>query len=374
MRGLFKLAAAAALALAPFAAAAQDPIVIKFSHVVAPDTPKGKGAEKFKELAEKYTNGKVKVEVYPNSQLYKDKEEMEALQLGAVQMLAPSLAKFGPLGVQRVRGVRPAVHLRRARRRCTRSPKGPVGKRLFKKLESQGHHRPRLLGQRLQGHERQQAAAHARGLQRPEDAHPVVEGARGADAGARRDPAGDGVLGGLPGAADRRRRRHREPAVEHVHAEDARGAEVHHAVRPRLHRLRGHRQQEVLGRPAGRRPRRSSRRRWRRRPTYANEIAQKENDEALADDQEIGQDRAHRADRPSRRRPGARRWSRSTPRWQSRVGKDTIDEFQKAASGSTQTSLAESSRERPREADRDVTGAPLARESASRKRSVEDGG
>ena len=80
-------------------ALAQTPIVIKFSHVVAPDTPKGKGADKFKELAEKYTNGRVKVEVYPNSQLYKDKEELEALQLGSVQMLAPSLAKFGPLGV-----------------------------------------------------------------------------------------------------------------------------------------------------------------------------------------------------------------------------------------------------------------------------------
>jgi C4-dicarboxylate-binding protein DctP len=68
--------------------------------VVAPDTPKGKGSLKFKELAEKYTNGKVKVEVYPNSQLYKDNEELQALQLGAVQMLAPSLAKFGPLGVK----------------------------------------------------------------------------------------------------------------------------------------------------------------------------------------------------------------------------------------------------------------------------------
>ena len=78
---------------------AQD-ITIKFSHVVAPDTPKGKGAEKFKELAEQYTEGKVAVEVYPNSQLYKDKEELEALQLGAVQILAPSLAKFGPLGIQ----------------------------------------------------------------------------------------------------------------------------------------------------------------------------------------------------------------------------------------------------------------------------------
>ena len=81
-------------------AAAQQPIVIKFSHVVSIDAPKGKAALVFKELAEKYTGGKVKVEVYPNSSLYKDKEELEALQLGSVQMLAPSISKFGPLGVR----------------------------------------------------------------------------------------------------------------------------------------------------------------------------------------------------------------------------------------------------------------------------------
>ncbi|RXZ45256.1 TRAP transporter substrate-binding protein [Crenobacter cavernae] len=75
-------------------------IVIKFSHVVTPDTPKGKAADYFKRLAEQRSGGRVKVQVYPNSQLYKDKEELEALQLGAVQMLAPSLAKFGPLGVR----------------------------------------------------------------------------------------------------------------------------------------------------------------------------------------------------------------------------------------------------------------------------------
>src|SRR6188768_1527344 len=95
---LIAAASIAALSLGP--AAAQSPIVIKFSHVVASNTPKGLAADKFKELAEKYTDGKVKVEVYPNSQLYKDKEELEALQLGAVQMLAPSNAKFGPIGVK----------------------------------------------------------------------------------------------------------------------------------------------------------------------------------------------------------------------------------------------------------------------------------
>src|SRR5438309_9223328 len=94
-------AAAALAATAGFGTArAQAPILIKFSHVVSPDTPKGKGALRFKELAEQRTNSKVKVEVYPNSQLYKDKEEMEALQLGSVQMLAPSLSKFGPLGAK----------------------------------------------------------------------------------------------------------------------------------------------------------------------------------------------------------------------------------------------------------------------------------
>ena len=64
------LAAASVAALAMLGpASAQSPIVIKFSHVVAANTPKGAAAEKFKELAEKYTDGKVKVEVYPNSTL-----------------------------------------------------------------------------------------------------------------------------------------------------------------------------------------------------------------------------------------------------------------------------------------------------------------
>jgi C4-dicarboxylate-binding protein DctP len=97
LKGSAAVVAAGAAGIKPVSA--QSPIVIKFSHVVAIDAPKGKASEKFKELAEKYTNGKVKVEVYANSALYKDKEELEALQLGAVHMLAPSTAKFGPLGV-----------------------------------------------------------------------------------------------------------------------------------------------------------------------------------------------------------------------------------------------------------------------------------
>jgi len=80
-------------------AAAQQPIVIKFSHVAAPDTPKGQAANEFKRIAEERTKGRVKVEVYPNSMLFKDAEELDALKLGSVQMLAPVPGKFGPAGI-----------------------------------------------------------------------------------------------------------------------------------------------------------------------------------------------------------------------------------------------------------------------------------
>ena len=144
---------------------AAEPIVIKFSHVVARDTPKGQAAERFKELADKYTNGQVKVEVYPNSQLYKDKEELEALQLGAVQMLAPSLAKFGPLGAKEFE-VYDFPCLFPNTEGLHKVTQGPIGKSLLDEARLQGHRRPRLLGQRLQDLQRQQAAEEAGGLQR----------------------------------------------------------------------------------------------------------------------------------------------------------------------------------------------------------------
>ena len=137
-RHLAGLAGATALALALGGPAfAQDKIVIKFSHVVAPDTPKGKAAARFEELAEKYTDGKVDIEVYPNSQLYKDKEEMEALQLGAVQMLAPSLAKFGPLGVQEFE-VFDLPYIFPSYEALHAVTNGEVGKALLAKLEDKG--------------------------------------------------------------------------------------------------------------------------------------------------------------------------------------------------------------------------------------------
>jgi C4-dicarboxylate-binding protein DctP len=126
-----------ALALAPWAVQAQQPIVIKFSHVVAKDTPKGKAADFFALKAAELTKGRVKVEVYPNSTLYKDKEEIEALQLGSVQMLAPSLSKFGPLGVKDFEAF-DLPYIFDNYDDLRKVTLGPVGKQLLVKLEPKG--------------------------------------------------------------------------------------------------------------------------------------------------------------------------------------------------------------------------------------------
>jgi C4-dicarboxylate-binding protein DctP len=118
-------------------AASADPIIIKFSHVVANNTPKGKASDFFAKRAAELTKGKVKVEVYPNSSLYKDKEEMEALQIGAVQMLAPSLAKFGPLGVKEFEAFDiPFIFDNYAE--LHKITQGPIGASLLAKLEPKG--------------------------------------------------------------------------------------------------------------------------------------------------------------------------------------------------------------------------------------------
>ena len=118
-------------------AQAQTPIVIKFSHVVAADTPKGKAALRFKELAEKASNGRVRIDIYPDSQLYKDKEELEALQLGAVQMLAPSVAKFGAFGIREF-DVFELPYIFPSRDVLNKVTQGPIGRDLLKKLEPKG--------------------------------------------------------------------------------------------------------------------------------------------------------------------------------------------------------------------------------------------
>ena len=116
---------------------AEPPIVIKFSHVVAPDAPKGKAALFFAERVAALTRGAVRVDVYPDSTLYQDKEEMEALQLGAVEMLAPSVAKLAPLGLKEFE-VFDLPYIFDTTAMVHKVTQGPIGAALLARLEPKG--------------------------------------------------------------------------------------------------------------------------------------------------------------------------------------------------------------------------------------------
>jgi C4-dicarboxylate-binding protein DctP len=333
MRGLFKLAAAAALALAPFAAAAQDPIVIKFSHVVTPDTPKGKGAEKFRELAEKYTNGKVKVEVYPNSQLYKDKEEVDALQLGAVQMLAPSLAKFGPLGAREFE-VFDLPYILPSKAALRKVTEGDLGKRLFKKLESKG-----IVGLGYWDNGFKVMSAN-KPLRTPEDFRGLkmrIQSSKVLEAQMR-------ALGAIPQVM----------AFSEVYQALQTGVvdgsentpsnmytQKHHEVQKFItlsdHGYIGY---AVIankkfwdGLPGD--VRGQLEKAMAEATSYANQISQTENDEALAEIKKSGRSELIELT-PEQKAAWRKALEPLYADMASRVGKDTIDEFQKAASGPTQ--------------------------------------
>ena len=136
MKLLLSLTVALGLLLGA-SAQAQEPIVIKFSHVAAVDTPKGQAAALFKKRAEERTKGRVRVDVYPNSMLFKDKEELEALQIGSVQMLAPVPGKFGPAGIKEFE-VFDLPYMFPNEAGLHRVTRGPLGASLLKKLEPRG--------------------------------------------------------------------------------------------------------------------------------------------------------------------------------------------------------------------------------------------
>jgi C4-dicarboxylate-binding protein DctP len=73
---------------------------MKVSHVVSASTPKGKAADFFEKRVEELSGGKIDVQVFPNSQLYGDGEEMKALVMNNVQLIMPSLSKFTSVAPQ----------------------------------------------------------------------------------------------------------------------------------------------------------------------------------------------------------------------------------------------------------------------------------
>ncbi len=136
MRSLTKAVTLAACMFASAATAFAAPVTIKFSHVVAENTPKGQMALKFKELAESRLPGKVNVEVYPNSQLFGDGKVLEAMLLGDVQIAAPSLSKFKKYTKQLQ--VYDLPFLFKDMDAVDRFQKGPTGQKLLTSLEKRG--------------------------------------------------------------------------------------------------------------------------------------------------------------------------------------------------------------------------------------------
>ena len=134
---MLRLFVLCALLLAGGSAAAQAVTVIKFSHVADVDTPRGRAALRFKDLVEQASRGRVRVDVYPNGVLYPESDELEALQLGAVQMLAPSLAKLALSGFREFE-LFDLPYLFADRQAVARVTQGAVGRSLLDRLESKG--------------------------------------------------------------------------------------------------------------------------------------------------------------------------------------------------------------------------------------------
>ena len=220
MRKLILAAASvAALALAG-PASAQAPIVIKFSHVVATEHAEGPGGRKVqgtgREIHRRQGQGRSLSELA----LYKDKEELEALQLGAVQMLAPSNSKFGPIGVREFE-VFDLPYILPDLKTLRKVTDGPLGAKLLKLLDAKG-----MTGLAYWDNGFKQMSANKK-LVAPADYKGVkfrIQSSKVLEAQFRALGSIPQVMAfsrSLPGAADRRRRRPGKHLVEHLHPEDA---------------------------------------------------------------------------------------------------------------------------------------------------------
>ncbi len=235
---------------------AAQPIVIKFSHVVAENTPKGQGALLFKKLVEQRLGGRVEVDVYPNLVAVRRRQGNGGAAAGR---RADAGAVPGQVRAVHAQGadLRPAVPLRR-HPGGRPLPAQPAGARLADQHAGQGHPRPGLLAQRDEAALRQSPVAGAGRRARAEIPRAGVRRAQRAVPPAPRDLPEDVLRRGLPGLADRRGEWHREHLVELREPEGQRGTEVFHRVQPRLGGLHGDHQREVLEWPSGGHPRRTA--------------------------------------------------------------------------------------------------------------------
>ena len=129
--------AVSALACSTVSARSAQGLTLRFSHVVAEETPKGLAVLRFKALVEQRSGGRIQVQIHPGAQLYGDHDEMQALQLGAVEMLAPSLSKFGRIGFPEFE-LFDLPFLFGKVTEVRRITQGPLGRRLLQGLSQQG--------------------------------------------------------------------------------------------------------------------------------------------------------------------------------------------------------------------------------------------
>jgi C4-dicarboxylate-binding protein DctP len=139
-------------------------MTLKFSHVVARDTPKGKGVDKFAELVKQKSGGKIEVQHFANSELYKDAEELEALQTGAIHFIAPGSDKFAGLAPMWDAVALPYLFTSDKAAKKFLDPNNPVAKDMFESMRPKG-----LLGLAIWGNGWKHFTNGKRPLQTPAD-------------------------------------------------------------------------------------------------------------------------------------------------------------------------------------------------------------
>ena len=254
-------------------AGAQAQVKLRYAHVGVANAPQTLYADEVAKLVKERTNGRVEIQVFPNSQLGGVGEMVDGVKSGAIAMGHHDFASLGKI-VLDDRGVQHAVRLsrRRARLRATDARTSPALQEINQQLVDKGN--MRIVGSFFQG----TRAAHVEGEGAVAEGHAGQEVPRRADQAVVVDAHRHGRgrdAGRSVGARDRARhgsrRRAGESAAQHLQPQALRGAEVRDDDQPHAVGAVGLRQREGLAVDPGRPIARSSRTRWpksaRRRST-----------------------------------------------------------------------------------------------------------
>ncbi|MCS0789250.1 DctP family TRAP transporter solute-binding subunit [Cytobacillus firmus] len=137
-------------------------ITIKIAHVVAENTPKHQGALKMKEVIEKESDGKIKVQVYPNSSLFGDKDEYQNLVANNVQFILPDMSKL--VGNDPGFNIPAMPFLFESDEAANAFWDGEKGQEIFKRLEKDG-----VLGKAMWPNGAKHMTNDKKAIKKPED-------------------------------------------------------------------------------------------------------------------------------------------------------------------------------------------------------------